>query len=160
MVGEDGLGRICSLLKTATGVDFHLYKPATISRRVARRMALQKLSSLKEYVQLLTKDRPELNALYEDIFIHVTSFFRDPDSLQAAVQLVLSKNPRKSRADRNIRVWVPGCSTGEEVYSIAMLLIEQMGERSRSDDNSVLWHGHQRESNRDRRALEFTRSPA
>ena len=88
---EHGIRMVCSLLKTATGVDFHLYKPATIGRRVARRMALQKLSTLEEYVQLLTKDRTELNALYEDIFIHVTSFFRDPESLQALQHLVFSK---------------------------------------------------------------------
>ena len=95
-----------------------MYKTATIHRRVARRMALQKLRTLEDYVQLLISDRTELSSLYEDIFIHVTSFFRDPDSLQELRHLVFSKIPPQGRADRNIRVWVPGCSRGEEVYSI------------------------------------------
>ena len=130
---RDGFAAVCSLLKTATGVDFHLYKPATIGRRIARRMALRKLSALGEYLQLLAEDRAELNALYEDIFIHVTSFFRDPESLQALQQMVFAKAPSKEKSERTIRVWVAGCSSGEEIYSIAMLLIEQLGaQRNRT----------------------------
>ena len=127
--GEGVLQAICHQLRTATGVDFVLYKPATISRRVARRMALRKMETQEDYLRLLIGDRAELNALYEDIFIHVTSFFRDPDCLLALQQLVLSGLPCKEPAARTIRIWVPGCSSGEEVYSIAMLLVEQLGER-------------------------------
>jgi two-component system, chemotaxis family, CheB/CheR fusion protein len=126
----DGLRRILRLLRIATGVDFEQYKPAMIGRRVARRMALRRIHRQDQYLELLKNDRPELLALYEDVFIHVTGFFRDPESLEALRRLVLSEfKPGKSL--RNIRIWVPGCSTGEEVYSIAMLLFEELGERTR-----------------------------
>ena len=126
---DDGLRRICLLLRTATGVDLHLYKPATIERRVARRMALLKIGSREKYLQLLRGNRTELDALYEDIFIHVTGFFRDPEVLIALRHTVLPRILENRPADQTIRVWVPGCSSGEEVYSIAILLLEELGER-------------------------------
>ena len=126
--GEEGIRRICTLLRTASGVDFRLYKPATISRRIARRMALRKLDTPEQYAQLLIRDRNELNALYEDIFIHVTGFFRDPERIQALRQAVFARSLSRRRPG-HIRVWVPGCSSGEEVYTMAMLLVEQLGER-------------------------------
>ncbi|HXJ42715.1 MAG TPA: chemotaxis protein CheB, partial [Bryobacteraceae bacterium] len=126
--GDDVLRRICVLLRTVTGVDLQLYKRTTIGRRVARRMALQKIDSFEQYMQLLLKDRAELVALCDDIFIHFTRFFRDPEALEALRRSVFSKI-LSSTADA-IRVWIPGCSTGEEVYSIAMLLIEQLAEHS------------------------------
>ncbi len=124
---EDGLRKICTLLRSATGVDFGLYKRPTISRRIARRMAVRQMDSLEEYAQLLMKDRNELKSLYDDIFIHVTGFFRDPESLQALQDSVFARILSDERPQ--VRVWVPGCSSGEEVYSIAMLLAEQLGER-------------------------------
>ena len=124
----DELYKILRQLRVVTGVDFGLYKPAMIGRRVARRMALQKINSHDQYLELIKKDRAELMALYDDIFIHVTGFFRDTENLRALQQRVLSNStPRKGI--RSIRIWVAGCSTGEEVYSIAMLLFEQLGER-------------------------------
>jgi len=125
--GEDGVRKICSLLRSATGVDFRLYKPATIARRIARRMALRKVETSDQYTQLLIRDRNELHALYEDIFIHVTGFFRDPESVQALQQAVFAEI-LSSKGPGHIRIWVPGCSSGEEVYTIAMLLFEQAGE--------------------------------
>lgn len=124
----DGVQHILRQLRLATGVDLELYKPAMIGRRVARRMALQRIDSHQRYLSLIRKDRRELMALYEDIFIHVTEFFRDPESLQALQQRVLSRLT-SSRSERVIRIWVPGCSSGEEVYSIAILLCELLGER-------------------------------
>jgi two-component system CheB/CheR fusion protein len=85
---NEGLRTICTLLRTKTGVDFHLYKPATIQRRVARRMALRRADVLEKYIQLLHKNPAELDALYEDIFIHVTGFFRDPEALAALQETV------------------------------------------------------------------------
>ncbi len=123
-----GLPGILRQLRLSTGVDFELYKPAMIGRRIARRMALRKLDTHEQYLELIKKDPTELNALYEDIFIHVTGFFRDPDSLQALQKRVLV-NLIPGRTSRTIRIWVPGCSSGEEVYSIAMLLFETLGER-------------------------------
>ena len=127
---DDTLRRICILLRTATGVDFHLYKPATIGRRVARRMALCKLTRREQYIQLLRDNRAELDALYEDIFIHVTGFFRDAEALNALQHTVLPKILENQAGEQPIRVWVPGCSSGEEVYSIVMILLEGLGDRS------------------------------
>ncbi len=121
-----GLEKIYTLLRSATGVDFRLYKQPTVSRRVARRMALQKMASLDDYVRLLKQNTAEVKALSDDIFIHVTGFFRDPECFQALRKRVFPKLQLNRRL-APIRVWVPGCSTGEEVYSIAMLLLESLG---------------------------------
>ena len=126
--GEDGIRKICTLLRTTSGVDFRLYKPATISRRIARRMALRKVDTREQYAQLLVQDRNELNALYDDIFIHVTGFFRDSETMQALQEAVFARI-LSGKEPAQIRIWVPGCSTGEEVYSLAMLLFEQLGDR-------------------------------
>jgi len=125
----DGLEKIFVLLRSATGVDFRLYKQPTVSRRVARRMALRKMATLDDYVQYLKQNGAEIKALSDDIFIHVTGFFRDPESFQALRRHVFPKLNMNRRADP-IRVWVPGCSTGEEVYSIVMLLLESIGANS------------------------------
>lgn len=125
----DDISKIIKLLRAGTGVDFGQYKPAMISRRIARRMALHKLETPNQYLQQLRKDRAEMNALHDDIFIHVTDFFRDPESLNALQRLVLAPLASGIKFSRNIRIWVPGCSTGEEVYSIGILLFEQLGER-------------------------------
>jgi two-component system CheB/CheR fusion protein len=128
--GEEGIRRICAALRSATGVDFGLYKPATIRRRVARRMVLLKVEGLENYLLLLAQDRAELDALYEDIFIHVTGFFRDPEALEALRHSVLSRIVENRSPGETLRVWVPGCSSGEEVYSIAMVLLEALGSRA------------------------------
>jgi len=128
--GEEGIRRICAVLRTATGVDFGLYKPATIRRRVARRLVLRKVEGLENYLLLLRQDRAELDALYEDIFIHVTSFFRDSETLEALRHTVLSRIVENRSPGQTVRVWVPGCSGGEEVYSIAMILLEELGSKA------------------------------
>jgi len=127
-LAPDGLRKILRQLRIVTGVDFELYKPAMIARRVARRMALHKMDTHEQYAELVKKDRAELNALYEDIFIHVTGFSRDPESLIALQKRVLA-GLIPGKAPRSIRIWVPGCSSGEEVYSIAMLLFETLADR-------------------------------
>ena len=125
--GEDGIRRICALLRTATGVDFGLYKAATVQRRIARRLVLRKVESLDNYLLLLQQDRAELDALYEDIFIHVTSFFRDPEALNVLRRTFLPRLLARRPGGETLRVWVPGCSSGEEVYSTAMVLLEACG---------------------------------
>ncbi len=127
---DEGIRRICALLRAATGVDFELYKPATVRRRVARRLVLRKVEGLDNYLRLLQQDRAELDALHEDIFIHVTSFFRDPESLEALRHSVFPKLVANRPPGQALRVWVPGCSSGEEVYSIAMLLLEALGKKT------------------------------
>ena len=123
----DGLERIYLLLRAATGVDFRLYKQPTVRRRVARRMAMRKIGSLGKYAQFLKQSPAEAQTLTEDIFIHVTGFFRDPECFQALRKHVSPKLRSKRPMEDPIRIWVPGCSTGEEVYSIAMMLLEDLG---------------------------------
>lgn len=132
-VPEGGdVDRICVILRTASGVDFRLYKQATVRRRIARRMALQKIGSLSKYAQILKQNAQEAKALADDIFIHVTSFFRDAESFQALRKGVLAKFRGNRPPTDPIRIWVAGCSTGEEVYSIAMLLIEELADYMKS----------------------------
>jgi two-component system, chemotaxis family, CheB/CheR fusion protein len=121
--GETALQTIFVLLRTATGVDFTLYKHTTLNRRILRRMVLYKLDRIEDYVVYLHAHPEEVQALYEDILINVTSFFRDPiafEVLQAKVfPTIANKSPEVP-----IRIWVAGCSTGEEAYSIAICLLE------------------------------------
>ena len=124
------LDQILSILWSSVGIDFHLYKEGTIRRRIARRMALRKIESLNQYLEILKQNPEEVHALVADIFIHATSFFRDPKCFQALRKRVLAKLCRRRSEPGALRIWVPGCSTGEEVYSIAILLIEELGERA------------------------------
>ncbi len=120
------LSRIFALVRTATGVDFRGYKRGTILRRIHRRMILQRNQDLGAYRSVLETNRSELLALYEDLLINVTGFFRDPDTFHALEKKILPKLLRERESGAPVRVWVPGCSTGEEVYSIAMCLVESM----------------------------------
>jgi two-component system CheB/CheR fusion protein len=121
---EDSMRRIFWLLQSATGVDFSDYKPTTIDRRIQRRMLLYKLEELGDYARYLQENPAEVKALYEEILIHVTSFFRDPEAFQLLKEQVFPVITQKKSADSPIRIWVAGCATGEEVYSIAICLLE------------------------------------
>ncbi len=115
---------IVQLMRSVTGVDFTQYRSTTLFRRITRRMALLKIEEAGKYIELLTRSEEERNALYHDILISVTSFFRDPEMFESLTQRVL---PRmfEGRSDRDpLRVWVLGCSTGQEAYSIAIALDE------------------------------------
>jgi two-component system CheB/CheR fusion protein len=126
---EAQMTQVFGLLRRATRVDFSEYKSPTIGRRVARRMALHKLEKLPDYVALLRRDRAEVSALYQDLLINVTSFFRDPAAFEALKQVVYAELLKQREAKMApIRIWVPGCSTGEETYSHAMALLEFLGE--------------------------------
>jgi two-component system CheB/CheR fusion protein len=127
--GNAGFRGICAVLRTATGVDFGLYKPATVQRRIARRMVLRKVDGPDHYLLLLQQDPVELEGLYEDLFIHVTSFFRDTDALEALEHTAISRLVANRASGEALRVWVPGCSSGEEVYSLAILLLESFGNK-------------------------------
>ncbi len=125
----DALTTIFALLKSTTGVDFSNYKPTTIARRIQRRMVLYKLESLDDYAENLRQNSDEVKALYEEILIHVTSFFRDPEAFEKLKKLVFPTITQNKSANAPIRIWVAGCSTGEEVYSIAICLLEFLGNR-------------------------------
>jgi len=121
---ETALPAIFAMLFTAIGVDFTHYKQTTIKRRIARRMVLYNLESLEDYVQYLQNHPDEVQALYYEILISVTSFFRDPDAYQALKERVFPVISKRKSVDEPIRIWIPGCATGEEVYSIAISLME------------------------------------
>jgi two-component system, chemotaxis family, CheB/CheR fusion protein len=128
-IGEDLIQAVSGALRKATGVDFSQYKRTTLVRRIERRMAVHRLKDPADYVSLLSRSSVEARALHDEILIHVTSFFRDPEAFDAVESVVLKSlvNPRSPKSP--IRVWVPGCSTGEEVYSLAMTLCEFLEER-------------------------------
>jgi len=123
-----GFQAILALLRQRQGVDFTYYKHATLRRRIHRRMVLNKVESLKEYADYLRNHSPEAKELFNDILIHVTGFFRDPLVFQTLRKKLLPRLIRKKVAGEPVRIWVPGCSTGEEVYSLAITLTEYMSE--------------------------------
>ena len=128
--GAADLQKIVQILRTATAVDFGLYKAGTLRRRIARRMILQKIESLPRYEAYLEQNPSEVAALYQDIFIHVTHFFREPETFAALQRKVLPKLIANRPQGEPLRVWVPGCSTGEEAYSIAIALLEFLEKRA------------------------------
>ena len=119
-----GLAEIFALLREKTGADFSTYKEATVQRRLLRRMTLSKIRNVAEYARLLRRQPAEVDALYDDLLIKVTEFFRDPKTFEKLRTAILPAMVKKKPAKEPFRVWVPGCSTGEEAYSIAMLLFE------------------------------------
>jgi len=122
------VGKILALLRTTLGVDFAEYKLPTLERRLARRMALRRAGRPQDYLALLEREPEEVRALHEDLLIHVTSFFRDPEVFAALESTILPTIVEQKPAGANIRVWVAGCSTGEEVYSIGISLLEVLGD--------------------------------
>lgn len=121
---DDDFDRILTILRESCGVDFAQYKPATLRRRIRRRMLLQHLDSLNEYVDALRTDSAEAEALCQDLLIRVTNFFRDPGVFDVLKHTVFPGLVSGRPAEVPVRVWVPGCSTGEEAYSLAMCLME------------------------------------
>jgi len=128
---EKSLGLIFTLLKRGTGVDFALYKSSTIRRRLMRRMLIKKCELLAQYAALLAKDPDEVRALHDDLLIHVTHFFREPEALAVIRAKAFPRLLEGLAPDAPIRVWVAGCSTGEEVYTLAVLLLDFLSEHDR-----------------------------
>ena len=122
--GENALPTIFALLRTTTGVDFTHYKHNTLKRRILRRMVLYQMERLEDYVTYLREHPAELQALYEDVLINVTSFFRDSEAIDTLKSKVFPTIVQDKSPGLPIRIWVAGCSTGEEVYSIAISLLE------------------------------------
>ncbi len=117
---------ICTLLRNHSGVDFSHYKPATLRRRISRRMVLQKLDTLKEYVSYLRNNPGEVEALFQDILICVTGFFRDAKMFELLKKKMFPKILKNRQPDAPIRLWSAGCSTGEEAYSLVIALVEYL----------------------------------
>jgi len=123
------LRRIFRRLRLTHAVDFSRYKASTLRRRLARRMAVQHIDTLTDYTAFLEKDSNEAAALYQDFLIRVTSFFRDPAMFGALTEHVFPRLVSGRSPKEPIRIWVPGCATGEEVYSIAIALLEYLGDQ-------------------------------
>ncbi len=129
--GRDGFAKILLILRNHCGVDFSLYKSNTIQRRVTRRLVLNKHETLAAYAAFLKGNAKELDALYSDVLISVTSFFRNPEAFDVLKRKVFPKFLAQRGRDEAVRVWVLGCSTGQEAYSLAMAFAEAATDDAR-----------------------------
>src|SRR5215831_17797777 len=129
-LGGDAFSQILHLLRRATAVDFSHYKPSTLRRRITRRLVLHKLDGMDDYVAYLRDHKEEVEKLYQDILIRVTSFFRDPETFEVLKEKIFPQLIRQRADDGPLRFWVLGCSTGEEAYSIAIAFLEFAGDRA------------------------------
>jgi two-component system CheB/CheR fusion protein len=120
--------KILFLIRASTGNDFSGYKPNTIHRRIERRMALQQIGRLEDYLRFIQQTPAEVHTLFKDLLIGVTSFFRDPQAFAVVAENAFLPLLKHKAPEMPIRIWVPGCATGEEAYSLAMLLVELMDE--------------------------------
>ena len=125
---EDVFKNMLSLLRIRKGTDFTYYKQTTIRRRILRRMALNKNEAPADYLKYLRENKAEQDVLYQDLLIPVTSFFRDPKSFDNLCETVFPHIVKNKTGDEPIRIWVAGCSTGEEAYSVAICFKEFLGE--------------------------------
>ncbi len=124
---EAAFQSILTILKTRKGIDLGHYKRATLNRRINRRMMLRSIVGMDEYAELLLGDPSEVEALYRDALINVTTFFRDGETFDALRAKVFPRMLKGRAPSDPVRVWVPACSTGEEAYTIAMALLESEG---------------------------------
>ena len=122
----DQLEPICALLQRRTGHDFRSYKQGTLVRRIRRRMLLKQAATIADYLRNLEQDPGEAELAQRDLLIGVTQFFRDPEAFEVLAAQVLPELLEGRPAESPVRIWVPGCATGEEAYSIAMLVLEQL----------------------------------
>jgi two-component system CheB/CheR fusion protein len=129
---ESVLKTICTLLRAQTGHDFSQYKETTLVRRMDRRMALHQIHQPEDYLRFARENPQEIEALFRDLLIGVTNFFRDPEAFKVLQEKVIARLVAQKAPNEPLRVWICGCSTGEEAYSIAILLYEQMPRSARS----------------------------
>ena len=127
---ETGLAAVFSMLKNTFNVDFSHYKETVVNRRVSRRMVINNVEKMAQYVEYLRTHPNELEALYNDMLIGVTSFFREPETFEALKETVFPELSKNRTSKDPIRIWIPGCSTGEEAYSFAIAIQEYLDENS------------------------------
>lgn len=127
------LTKVLSLLRARTGQDFSLYKKNTVNRRIERRMSLHQVASISQYVRFLQESPREIDLLFKELLIGVTSFFRDPEVFESLKVRLSAQMPPIGERGRVYRVWIVGCSTGEEAYSVAMVLREVLEEANLRD---------------------------
>lgn len=124
------INMLFQLLRRTTRVDFTHYRKTTILRRIQRRMLVHKFDKFADYVKYLQTNPAEVKALYQDMLIHVTSFFRNPKVFEALKHTVFPQILERKETDPSIRIWVPGCASGEEAYSVAIGLLEFLGSKA------------------------------
>ena len=129
---ENFLPKILMLIRSITGHDFSHYKLNTICRRIERRMALQKVARIADYHRYLQENPPEVKALFKDLLIRVTSFFRDAAAFEVLARKVIPRILESKGGDAHVRVWVPGCASGEESLSLAIIMAEAMDRLGKS----------------------------
>ncbi|WP_191759594.1 chemotaxis protein CheB [Komarekiella delphini-convector] len=127
--GEDAIATIFHQLRDATGVDFNHYNQTILRKRILRRMVLYKIERLEDYVRYLQENPEEVSALYQDLLVALTCFFRDPKSFEALKSKVFPIIAKARTPESPIRIWVAGCSTGEEAYSITICLLEYLEDQ-------------------------------
>jgi len=132
----DAVSRLLRLVQERTGADFSGYKTPTVDRRLARRLTLHRFTNIEEYLAYVEEHPAEIDALTKDLLICVTSFFRDEEAFHA-LDAVIRRIVEDKGEGASIRVWVPGCATGEEAYSIALLFARALGDRFESTNLSV-----------------------
>jgi len=125
---QDLLQKIFVLIRAQTGHDFSLYKQNTILRRIEKRMAIHQIERLTDYVTYLRNNPAETEALFKELLIRVTNFFRDPNAFEVVKTKILPLLLKNRPVDTPLRIWVPGCSTGEEAYSLAIIVREYLQE--------------------------------
>jgi two-component system CheB/CheR fusion protein len=135
---EPAMDSLLRLLRDSFGIDFSLYKTSTVGRRIQRRVDLLRIPTVQAYVDQLREDPAELNTLYQDLLIGVTQFFRDPEAFDVLERTVIPQILDDVPPDQELRVWVAGCATGEEAYSLAMLFHEQLAARKRPINMKIL----------------------
>lgn len=134
---EDEVTKILAIIRSHLGVDFTYYKPNTIIRRIKRRVSLNQISSIKDYIRYLNENPKEVKTLYGELLIGVTNFFRDPEAFDTLKDKIIPKILENKNQGDAVRVWVVACSTGEEAYSIAILLKEYMEKHNTTYDIKI-----------------------
>jgi two-component system CheB/CheR fusion protein len=127
---QEQIARLFLLVRSAFGNDLTRYKPTTVERRIERRMTLHRMGNLEEYVKYVQGNPEELHALYRDMLIAVTNFFRDHEPFEQLKSKIFPRILEDKGSRLPIRIWVPACATGEEAYSIAIVLLESLGEKA------------------------------
>lgn len=133
----NSLQKILLVIRNKTEHDFSLYKESTVNRRIARRMNVHKVDEVSDYLEYIHKNPKEINILFKELLINVTSFFRDKEAFKAFKDTIRSEVLDKKSDGERVRIWVPGCSTGEEVYSIAITLQEYIEETGKNLDVQI-----------------------
>ena len=136
-VGETNLHKVLSFIRGQTGIDFTGYKPSTVVRRIERRIGIAQLANPNDYLQFLQQSEQEVAALGRDLLINVTRFFRDGEVFAVLRDEILPVMLKRAAAQKTLRIWVPGCATGEEAYSIAMLVQELVTARGEKWDVKI-----------------------